>query len=202
MKVAACRSAQSAAAECLSSRPQRLSFNKRIQWCQAQGTGMTCEEAEKRTARWQSCQPGEGPGSGWPWPEKTECTCEPDGWNPTGLSRLSHQLHPQRPVMSFSTACFNIPQGYGPSHVCCFNTLLWSNPFGLTNSCSALSKSSTELEWWPGCSMVLCGAPWCSSSKRPCRSATQSLRDLMQALVFFLNLVTSNWFTGPVRQQS
>lgn len=33
------------------------------------------------------------------------------------------------------------------------------NSFGLTNLCLALSKSSTELEWWPGCSMVLHGAP-------------------------------------------
>lgn len=77
MKVAACRRAQSAVAQCLSSRPQRLSFNKHIQRCQAQGTGMS--GGRERTARWRSCQPGEGPGSGWPWPEKAECTCEPDG---------------------------------------------------------------------------------------------------------------------------
>lgn len=202
MKVAACRSAQSAVAQCLSSRPRRLSFNRHIQRCRAQGTGMTCEEAEKRTARCQSCQPGEGPGLGWPWPEKAECTCEPDGWNPTGLSRLSHQLHPEGPVMRFSAACFNSPQGYGPSHVCCFNTPFWSNPFGLTNSCSALSKSNTELEWGPGCSMVLCGAPRCSSSKRPRGSATQSLRDLMQAFVFFTKSCDKQLITGPVRQWS
>lgn len=153
MKVTACRSAPSAVAQCLSFRPQRLSFTKCIQRCWAQGTGM-CRGRE-RTARWQSCQPGSGPG--------------------LGQKRLSARVNQMGGIQLVWAGCpidcttrdqscvfllLVLTSLRDTLHLMFVVSTLSSDPdpFGLTNSCSALSKSSTELEWWPGCSMVLRGA--------------------------------------------
>lgn len=201
-------------AQRLSSRPRRVLFNKCVQLCWTRGAGISGgrelgkqdSEAVRlvRTA-WPgaaSARKGEVPvwtrRVKWNQSEQVVPLAEPRGTSHAFflllvLTSLRETLHPVFVVLTLSS---------GP------------NPFGSTNLRSALSKSNAELERWPWRSSASLGVPVAPAhAEPPAPSAevrpvphvvakTNSFStDLKQALVFFLNLVTTNWFTGGIRQR-
>lgn len=200
-------------AQRLSSRPRRVLFNKRVQLCWARGAGISGGREGK--ARQRGHQAGEdGLARGglgqrrWSAHVNEKGEMEPVwagcpiGWATRDqsciflllvLTSLRETLHPMFVVSTLSS---------GP------------NPFGSTNLRSALSKSNAELERWPWRSSASLGVPAAPAHAEPPAPSAEvrpvphvvaktnsSSTDLKQALVFFLNLVTTNWFTGGIRQR-